>query len=431
MNQFVVQNVTIIDGKRIIPDGFVQVKDKWIVAVGSEWMDNHEECECIDGQGKILMPGLVNTHGHTPMTLLRGISDDLPLERWLKEKIWPAEAALDEETAAAGTALALVEMLRAGTTCFADMYHLNREGTALLTEESGMKASLSRGMIAFGSKEAQREKLNEAVTYAKACDASSSGRLRGAIFPHSPYTCSLHFLQEAKAAADVSSLPFQIHIAETRKEVREYEKEQGKRPIAHLMEKGILSNGSLAVHSVHVNKAEISALSHAGVHVSHNPQSNLKLGSGIAPLPQMLNENIPVSLGTDSAASNNTLDLFVEMRQAAMIHKGNEERAEVTNAQEIVNMATYTGAQTLGFPRAGLIKEGYEADFILIDTRQPHLTPQLNGYGALVYAASGRDVTDVFVAGCALMRDRRLLTLDEEKIRKEAALAHEKWKAAQ
>ncbi|QQK76042.1 amidohydrolase [Salicibibacter cibarius] len=416
---YVVTNVTIIDAVRIIPEGFIKVKDKKIVAVGEGMPPPEDGWDRIDGQKKTLMPGLVNTHGHTPMTLLRGISDDLPLERWLNEKIWPAEAALGDESAAAGTALAIVEMIRSGTTCFADMYHLNWEGTAVLTEESGMKASLARGMIAFGSKQAQREKLKTAIDYAKSCQTSTSGRLRGAIFPHAPYTCPLEFLRDAKAKAEEAFLPFHIHIAETRKEVNEHEAKHGLPPVAHLLEEGILTEGSLAVHAVHISDSEITGLKENGVHVSHNPQSNLKLGSGIAPLPQLLNQHIPVSLGTDSAASNNTLDLFDEMRQAAMVHKGLQEEANATDAQTIVKMATVNGANTLGFSGAGLIAEGYDADFIFINSDQAHMIPRIN-YGTLVYSASGRDVTDVFVEGKPLMRDGRLLTVDEEKIRHEA-----------
>ncbi|QQK79890.1 amidohydrolase [Salicibibacter cibi] len=422
---YVVTNVTIIDAVRMISKGFVKVKDKKIVAVGEGEPQAEYGWERIDGQKKILMPGLVNTHGHTPMTLLRGISDDLPLERWLNEKIWPAEAALDDESAAAGTALAIVEMIRSGTTCFADMYHLNREGAAALTEESGMKASLSRGMIAFGSKKEQQEKLKTAIDYAKSCQSSASGRLRGAVFPHAPYTCPLEFLRETKAKAEEAALPLQIHIAETRKEVKEHETKHGLPPVAHLLEEGILTKGSLAVHAVHINHSELTGLKDNGVHVSHNPQSNLKLGSGIAPLPQLLNHHIPVSLGTDSAASNNTLDVFDEMRQAAMVHKGLEEEANATDAQTILEMATVNGANALGFSNAGFIEEGYDADFIFINSDQAHMIPRIN-HGTLVYSATGRDVTDVFVEGKPLMRDGRLLTVDEEKIRHEAMAASEK-----
>lgn len=416
---YVVTNVAIMDAVRMIPEGYIKVKDKQIVAVGEGNPPSEAGWERLDGRKKILMPGLVNTHGHTPMTLLRGISDDLPLERWLKEKIWPAEAALDDESATVGTALAIVEMIRSGTTCFADMYHLNREGAALLGEESGMKASLARGMIAFGTKQEQREKLKTAIDYAKSCQTSSTGRLRGAVFPHAPYTCPLDFLQDAKANADGASLPLHIHIAETRKEVDEHEAKHGMPPVAHLLESGILTEGSLAVHAVHINDSEITGLKQNGVHVSHNPQSNLKLGSGIAPLPELLHHRIPVSLGTDSAASNNTLDLFDEMRQAAMVHKGVAENANATNARTILEMATVNGANTLGFSNTGLLEEGYDADFILIESGQAHMIPRIN-HGTLVYSASGRDVTDVFVEGRPLMRDRKLLTMDEEKIRHDA-----------
>ncbi|SDI28144.1 amidohydrolase [Natribacillus halophilus] len=426
----IVENVTVMDATRIFSDAAVKVKGKKIVAVARSGELETDGYERIDGRGKILMPGLVNTHGHTPMTLLRGISDDLPLDRWLREKIWPAEATLDEESAAAGTALAIVEMLRSGTTCFADMYHLNREGAARITEETGLKASLARGMIVLGStKTEQKEKLNAAVAYANACENAPSGRLRGAIFPHAPYTCPPDFLHAAKTAADDASLPLHIHIAETRQEVRKHEATYGQTPVTHLLEAGILAEGSLAVHAVHVNETDITGMKEKGVHVSHNPQSNLKLGSGIAPLPRLLNEHIPVSLGTDSAASNNTLDLFDEMRQAAMIHKGTEQAAEVTSAQSVVEMATVNGARTLGFPGTGLIEEGYDADFILIDTGKPHLIPRVNDYGSLVYAASGQDVTDVFVEGRALMRRGELLTIDEEKVCHEAINAQKKWKA--
>ncbi|GAK11190.1 LOW QUALITY PROTEIN: S-adenosylhomocysteine deaminase [Geomicrobium sp. JCM 19039] len=413
-----IKDTSIIDGETVIERGYVVIREGQFqeVGAGDYETNSNTRTHVISGKGKMMMPGLVNTHTHSPMTLLRGWSDDLELERWLSEKIWPAEAQMTEQMSEAGTNLALVEMIRSGTTMFSDMYHLNREGTARAVEETGMKALLTRGMITmFDSASVASEKLHKAVDYAKRCNASPTERLKGGLFPHAVYTNRFTFLEDVREAATKEQLPIQLHMSETKKEVADHLRTYGMRPAEHLLTGGILSEGDLLVHAVHVDEDEITLMNDKTT-VSHNPLSNLKLGSGIAPIPHMHRRGVGISLGTDSAASNNTLDIFAEMRQAAMLHKGALQSAEVISSQEALRMATVNGARALGFLDSGFIQAGYAADFIMIDTRSAHLQPLTIDPATLVYAAGKNDVSDVYVNGRPLMTNKELLTIDEERV---------------
>ncbi|PYZ95322.1 N-ethylammeline chlorohydrolase [Salipaludibacillus keqinensis] len=378
--------------------------------------------EVIDGQGKWLMPGLVNTHGHLGSTLLRGAGDDMPLMDWLKQIMWPNESRFDKETVTIAAQLAMIEMIKSGTTTFLDMYHLFMEDMAELVIDIGMRATLCRGMIGLCSEEEQEQKLAESVKLYKDFHGESDGKISIALSPHAPYTCPPPFMKRAAEEAKKHNMMIHTHVSETRGEVEQHVKEYGKRPIVHLEELGLFHSPCLIAHGVHVNEEEMVILKENDVAVSHNPISNLKLGSGIAPIPEMVSKGITVGLGTDSTASNNNLDLFEEMRMAALIHKGKQENPSVTNSLKTLEMATFKGAEALRISQLGKIRSKFKADFILVDPAAPHLTPWENNrvHSHLVYAAKGSDVTDVFVGGKALYSNKSLVKLDEEKILYEA-----------
>ncbi|WP_054635678.1 amidohydrolase [Thalassobacillus sp. C254] len=335
--------------------------------------------------------------------------------------MWPREKFLDKDMIHAGTSLALVEMIRSGTVGFLDMYHLHMDIVAEAVVEAGLKGALSRGMIALGfTPQELKDKLNEAAVLAKGWESHESKRLKGFLFPHAPYTCTPDFLEAVADRARSENLPLSIHLAETKKEVARHEEEYGKRPVEHLDDLGFFESPVLAAHGVHVNSFEIKLLTDKNVSVSHNPLSNLKLGSGVAPVGEMMKQGLHLSIGTDSVVSNNNLDMFQEVRTAAILQKGFFHDASLVTAREALQMGTIHGAKAAGFTESGLIKEGYEADFILVDSSKPHLQPVENRVSHLVYSASGQDVTDVFVNGRAVMRNKELITLDEEKIVYEA-----------
>ncbi len=380
----------------------------------------------ISAKGKWMLPGLINTHGHTGMTLLRGHSDDLPLHRWLEEKMWPFEAKQDQQAVEAGRALALVEMIQSGTTTFLEMYHLFMDDFAQMIEEVGMRATLMRSMIGLCSKEEQEAKLKEALSFAKAWHQQADGRIQTMLAPHAPYTCPPLFIERIVEEARQAELPVHMHLAETKKEVDDHLERYGLHPLHHLEKMNVLDAVPwLFAHGVHMPMEEIERISLYDIAISYNPKSNLKLGSGIAPIKDMYEKGITIAFGTDSAASNNTLDMFEEMRVGNLLQKGFHQDSTLMPASLTLNLATKNGAKALRFADVGEIKVGKQADFILIDPAHAHLQPETHMLSHLVYAAKGSDVTDVYVQGKPLMERSELLTLDEEKIR---YLANEQYK---
>lgn len=380
-----------------------------------------EAGEVINGRGKWVCPGLVNTHGHAGMSLLRGYSDDLPLDQWLKEKMWPFEGKLDLEATKAARGLAMVEMIRSGTTTFLEMYHLFMHEFAQDITDAGMRATLMRSMIGLCSKEEQKEKLLEAVEFAKTWHKGADSRIQTMLAPHAPYTCPPEFIEMIVEEAIKLDLPIHMHLAETRKEVREHIQQYHHHPLEHLEKLGFLNEARwLFAHGVHLNEEHIDLLAEYKAGISHNPISNLKLGSGVAPIAEMLQKGVEIGIGTDSVASNNTLDMIEEMRMAAFIHKGIAEDPILIPAEVAIKMATKNGAQLLEHDKTGEIKTGYKADFMIIDSHGAHMQPASNRDSHIVYAAKSSDITDVYVDGLPLMRNKELLTLDEEKIKFEA-----------
>lgn len=399
-----------------IHGGSLAVEDGVISRVGPAPADTSQYDAVVDLGGKALLPGFVNTHGHAPMSLLRGYGDDLPLKTWLEEKMWPMEGRFGPEQARWGTALAALEMIRGGTTCFVDMYD-HTDQVAEITEQSSLRAALCRGAIGLCSEEEQDEKLREAVAFAENWHGQAGGRITAMMGPHAPYTCPPAFMQRFAERARDLGLPVHTHLSETEAEVRQQVDEYGSRPVEYLQDLGVLDSAVIVAHAVHLTDEELDTLAAHDVKVSHNPGSNLKLGSGVARIPEMLERGLRPALGTDGAASNNNLDMLEEIRLAALIHKGNRHDPLAVPAETALRMGTSYGAEAafLG-GTTGTLEAGKRADFITLDLDAAHLQPVHDVVSNVVYSAFGGDVRDVYVDGEPLMRERECLTLDEEEV---------------
>lgn len=372
----------------------------------------------IDAGGGIVMPGLVNTHTHLPMSMFRGLADDRPLMEWLKETIFPAEAAhVHPETVFRATQLACAEMILSGTTTCCDGYFLENS-VARAVQLSGMRAVLGQGVIDYpapGVPDPARN-IAHAARFVETW-RNADPLITPAVFCHSPYTCSRETLTKAKALARSQGILFQIHAAETRTERDLFLREHGVTPIRYLDGLGLLDAGTLLVHAVWTDETDIRRISAGGAVISHNPESNMKLASGIAPVEKFLAAGIPVGLGTDGCASNNNLDLFQEMDTAAKLHKVNTLDPTVMDARTVIRMATAMGARAIGLGGVvGTLEIGSQADVIIIDTGKPHMTPLYHPASQIVYTAKASDVRTVVVAGKVIMADGRILTLDLAEI---------------
>ncbi len=412
--------VTVDKDQRVIANGLVGVKDGRLACVRPHLASAPlpDAAETIDARGGLILPGLVNTHTHLPMTLFRGLADDLPLMTWLNEHIFPAEGAhINPETVKLGAQLACAEMLLSGTTCVCDGY-FHEDDIAAAVAETGMRAVLAQGVIDFPAPGVP----DPAQNVATARDFTARWRDRHplitpSIFCHSPYTCSAATLEKAKQTARDAGVLFQIHAAETEFEKNQTLKEHGATPIGYLHRLGLLDEATLLVHAVWLTEQDIDLIAAAKSPVSHNPQSNMKLGAGIAPVPALLQAGITVSLGTDGCASNNNLDLFEEMDMAAKLHKIATEDPTVLDAETTLGLATRNGARALGLHQTtGSLAEGKAADLIIVSTRPAHMRPLYHPASHLVYTANGADVSDVVVAGKVVVRNRELLTLDLESL---------------
>ncbi|NLO89589.1 MAG: amidohydrolase [Clostridia bacterium] len=413
-----IKNVSILffdsEEELSFSEGDVFVKGDIIESVGKKL--DVEADVVIDGRDKVALPGFVNAHTHAAMALFRGYADDLPLDIWLNEKIWPVEAKLTPEDVYWGVKLALLEMIKGGITAYGDMYFFMDEEAEAVTE-AGIRASLSVGLIAVAGDPSQ--KLREAEHFVSRWNGEAEGRITAMFGPHAPYTCPPGFLKEVVSAAKQYGVGIHTHLAETKKEVEDIYKLYGKSPVEVYEEAGVLDLHVLAAHCVHMTSRDMEILKNHGVFVVHNPQSNLKLGSGIAPVPEMLKKGIPVALGTDGAASNNNLDIFEEMRTAALLHKGVNLNPTLVTASEALKMATIWGAEALGLKNVGKIEPGKKADIVLLDFNSPHLQPKIDHVAHIVYSAGSADVDTVIVDGKIIMKNGKVLTLDEEKIYQE------------
>ena len=401
----------------IIKNGAIAVFRDKITAVGeSKIFANWNIKKQIDAKGGIIMPGLINTHTHAAMSLFRGLADDLPLMTWLNDYIFPAEAKLDEEMVYHGALLACAEMNLSGTTCFCDMY-LFEDSVARAAGKAGMRAVVGEVLYDFPSP--NYGPLEKGFEYTKMLIAKwqQDPLITIAVEPHSVYLCAPDLLQKASDLAKEHDLPFVIHLAETQNEVDTVREKYGNTPVGHLAKLGVLSPRTVACHCVVLTKEDIDLLSRYKVKIAHNPASNMKLASGIAPLPELVRRGIHTGLGTDGCASNNNLDLLREMDTAAKLHKVATLDPTVMDAATVLQMATSGGARVLGLNHfIGSLEAGKKADIIIIDTHQPHLTPMYNPASHLVYAARGSDVITSIINGKLIMEDRCLLTIDIEEV---------------
>jgi 5-methylthioadenosine/S-adenosylhomocysteine deaminase len=375
--------------------------------------------ETLDASGCLVVPGLVNPHCHVAMTLLRGYADDKPLDAWLREDIWPVEAALETGDIVAGTRLGAVELLKNGVTAVGDMYFEMRAVADVLAE-AGLRARIGHGIITVGKDDADaRADFEEGFGVARELDGAGDGRIRTALMPHSLTTVDAELLEEFLPRVRAADVPIHYHANETRDEVDPIVGDHGMRPLEYADDLGMLEPGDFIAHGVHVDRTEIELLAERGVGVAHCPASNMKLASGIAPVQSMLDAGVTVGIGTDGAASNNDLDVFDELRDAAMIGKLGADDASAVAAPDVVRAATEGGAALLGFD-AGRIETGALADLAVLDLEKPHLTPDHDPVSHLAYAVRGSDVEHTIVGGEVVVRNREIRTLDESAVRREA-----------
>lgn len=363
----------------------------------------------------VVMPGLINTHTHAAMTMLRSYADDLPLMPWLQTKVWPFEDKLTDEDIYWGTLLALAEMIQSGTTTMSDMYaSMDQVAEAVL--EAGTRGVLARGLIGNGpnGERAFSENINLVNKY----HGAGNGRVQVMFGPHAPYTCSGEYLQKVKAEADRLGVGIHIHVAETEDEIKIIQDQYGKTPVQWLYDLGLFGGHVVAAHCVHLTEEDKNILAEKKVCVAHNAESNMKLNSGTAPIPELCSKGVVVGLGTDGASSNNNLDLFGEMRSAAFQQKLKKDSTAMP-AYEVLEMATLGGAQALGLEEVGRLAPGFKADLISINFDQPHFYPRFSIPAHLVYVAHAGDVRTVMVDGEILMEERQLKTLDVKKVCRE------------
>jgi 5-methylthioadenosine/S-adenosylhomocysteine deaminase len=416
--------LAVTGGEVLLPDMTVEEADLLIdkdagtierIADPGE-IEGDEELDAADG---LVIPGLVNAHTHAAMTLFRGNADDKPLDAWLQEDIWPVEDELTPADIRAGTALAIAEMIRTGTTAFADMYFFMDEVVDII-EETGIRAMLGRGCLTVGKEEEQaRQDFEESLDFAREYDGAADGRIRTMFAPHSLTTVGKQYYEEFVPAAREHGIPIHLHANETVNEVDPLVEEHGKRPLEYADDLDLLADDSFLAHGVHVDGREIELLAERGTAVIHNPASNMKLASGMAPVQEMLDAGVPVGLGTDGAGSNNDLDMFDEMRDAAMLGKLAADDASAVAAPSAVEIATAGSAGAIGID-SGRIEEGANADIAVVGLDAEHLTPKHDLVSHLAYAAKGSDVRHTVCDGEVLMRDRELQTLDLDAVIEEA-----------
>lgn len=409
---FVIKNVRYFSPSGEVETGNIFVEGDKISKISAGDFDA-TNFSVIDGKNKFATPGFVNTHTHASMTLLRSYSDDKALMDWLKKDIWPIEDKMKKNDIKVGAELAAVEMIKSGTTSFVDMYGPNMEEVAKVVESSGLRGVLCRGIIGIFNGD---EKLQTNIDLHKNWNGKANGRITVMFGPHAIYTCPPDFLKKVRDAAEKAGAEINIHMNETLDEVNDCIKTYGKRPFEVVAETGLFELGTLAAHCVHVSDEEIEIIAAKNIRVANNPGSNMKLASGIAPVPKLMQKNICVGLGTDGASSNNNLDMLEEIRLAALLNKVDTLDPLMTPATEALKMGTEYGAKAAGLKNVGKIEVGYKADIILFDTSGVDWQPCYNPVSLLVYSANSSSVDTVIVDGKILMQNRELKTLDEEKI---------------
>ncbi|WP_440772219.1 amidohydrolase [Natronorubrum sp. DTA28] len=421
--------LAITGGQVLLPDITVTRADVLVDQDGGEILEIGDDLageadETLDATDSLVTPGFVNGHCHVAMTLMRGYADDKSLDAWLQEDIWPTEAELTPDDVYHGTRLGALEMIKSGTTAFADMYFMV-PNIADAVEEAGLRARLGHGIVTVASDDEEaREDAREGLEVAAELDGRADGRISTAFMPHSLTTIGSEYLEEFVPQARDLGVPIHYHANETTNEVTPIVEEHGVRPMAYAAERGMVQEGDFIAHGVHLDESEIGLLAEAGTSVIHCPASNMKLASGMAPVQRMLDAGVTVGIGTDGAASNNDLSMLDEARDAAMIGKLETGDASAVPAESVVEMMTQGSADAIGLD-TGRLEAGAAADLAVIDLESAHLTPRHDLVSHLAYAAAASDVRHTICDGQVLMRDRDVSTLDEEAVRTQASEAAE------
>ncbi len=419
MGAILISNAVILtmmeDQPTQLTEGWVGVEGRRIAMVGyeesmaEEFVGSHPECRVIDARGMVLLPGLVNTHTHIPMTLMRNYADDMELMEWLTKHIWPFEAELSDEDIASGARLGIAELLLGGCTSFVDMYW-RESAIAPVAEEMGVRALLCETIL--DGREAQftegMDRLREAT--------EGSSRLRAGVAPHAPYTCSPSTMEVARGYGERYGLPATIHLSETQSEIETIRERYECSPLDYVERCGFLKGDTIFAHAVHLDEEQIARLARSGASVAHNAQSNMKLASGIAPIARMSREGVRCTIATDGASSNNDLDMWEEMRTTTLLQRVAEMNPTAITAYEVLRMATREGARAIGYEDLGVIEVGALADLIVVDMSAVHLRPRHNVISALVYSAKGSDVRYVVVDGELVVDYGELVGFDLETI---------------
>ena len=425
--------VTMNPANDVIPDGAVAVDHDRIVAVGpaDELAARYQASDRLDVRGQVVMPGLINGHTHAPMVLYRGLADDLALMDWLQHYIFPAEAkTVSPDFVRVGTRLAALEMIESGTTTFTDMYYFE-DDIAEVTRQAGLRGILGQSVIQFPVADAKTP--DEALLRAEAFIKKWKGDplITPAVAPHAAYTVEASTLKAVRALADKYGVPVLIHLAETRDEVKTIEDAHHQSPTQYLDSLGLWNGPAVAAHGIWLDDADIKTLAMRGVGVVHNPESNMKLASGIAAVPKWLAAGVHTGLGTDGAASNNDLDMFGAMRVAAFLQKVATQDPRVLPARQAVELATRKGAEALGLgAEIGSLEAGKQADLITVSMDDARQTPMYDAISHLVYVSNGADVRNTIVAGRLLMRDRQVLTLNKADVLRDARAMASRVRAA-
>lgn len=410
----IIRNISMLNikEKKIEENVNIGIDGDRIVFVG-DILEGFKAEKVIEGENRVAMPGICNSHTHIPMSLLRNYGDDLPLWDWLNRKIWPAEKHLTPEDVYWGAMLSLGEMLNSGITSFIDMYfHIDSIGQALCDAKA--RGFVSRGLI--GSDDGSREQLAEAERFIKNWHNTQNGRIKSMVAPHAIYTCSGDYISEAMELASKYGQRVHIHVSESKKEVDESLRDNGKSPVEYLSDLGLLDMPTVAAHCVYLSDRDMEILKEKNVNVVNNPSSNLKLGNGFARVDEMLKLGINVAIGTDGSASNNNLNMFEEMHLAALVNKGVNKDPLSVPALEVLKMGTVNGAIAMGMEdEIGSIEVGKKADLAIISLDSAHLCPQNNLLSALVYSAQSSDVETVIIDGNILLENREHKTIDMEK----------------
>jgi len=411
-----IKNASIItqNKKREKLIGDIYIEEKEITKISEKPITIEADYK-IDGGQKLVLPGLINTHTHIPMTLLRGYGDDMVLDKWLKERIWPVEAKLNSKSIDVGTQLGLLEMISSGTTTYLDMYFFE-DTIGKTTEKAGMRGFLGFPILDSGTPEYSADRFfPECEKFIKKW--KNNDLIKPVIAPHATYTCGPENLEKTRELSEKYDVLLHTHCAETREEVYDIQKKYGVRPVEQLKKYGLLCENMILAHCGWITKNEILDIKKSGAKVSHCPVSNMKIATGgFAPIPEMIQSDVPIGLGTDGAASNNVLDMFDTMKFCALIHKQHRWDPSVLPAQTVFDFATVGGARCLKMEKEiGSIEDGKKADLIIIDLNKPHLTPHYDLMSHLVYAARGSDVSTTIVNGKPLMLDNKFLTMDYEK----------------